>query len=543
LLAAGAAGLVCGLAALVRPNVLALVVVSLLWIGWVSFRDPERKRRRWAPLIMLALGAGLAILPTTVRNYRVAGEFVPISSNVGINLFIGNNDQADGLVATEIEDLGTFRTCFDWPELVRSVERRLGRELTDSDVSSYFTRRSVEFIRKNPGRFTGLTVRKAMLFWGPVEVGHNKEIHFERRQSSVLKRLPGEFAAVLALALVGFSSLALAYARDRRSDPPAERSDGQRWDMTVLVALWVVSYFVSVLPFFAAARYRVPILPLLMLFAAYTLDRLVSFVRQRNVRAGLLTLFALVGVYTVTTRSFADHQPSLARWTYDRGTDYDRIGDAERARQQYERAIDHRADFFEAHYNLGHKLNDLGQTDRAIEHWHVAATLHPNFAPVHYNLARALARSGRIDSALEQMARATRLSPRSLSYRMEYGDLLAAAGRLGPALGQYEAAIAIEPRHVPAMRNLAWLLAVHPDPASRDPVRAVELGERAAALSSGQSPTVFDALAAAYAAQGRWDDALGAASKAIELAHSAGQEDLARKIRARMDSYERQARP
>ena len=40
-------------------------------------------------------------------------------------------------------------------------------------------------------------------FWGPVEVAHNKEVHFERKHSRVLGRLPGSFAMLFALTLAG----------------------------------------------------------------------------------------------------------------------------------------------------------------------------------------------------------------------------------------------------------------------------------------------------------------------------------------------------
>jgi len=86
------------------------------------------------------------------------------------------------------------------------------------------------------------------------------------------------------------------------------------------------------------------------------------------------------------------------------------------------------------------------------------------------------------------------------------------------------------------MNNLAWALATCPDPAVRNPAEAIQLAERARA-SAPRSPSYLDTLAAAYAAAGRFPDAVAAARQAVALAEAAGPTDAAARFRLRFDLY------
>jgi tetratricopeptide (TPR) repeat protein len=76
--------------------------------------------------------------------------------------------------------------------------------------------------------------------------------------------------------------------------------------------------------------------------------------------------------------------------------------------------------------------------------------------------------------------------------------------------------------------ELAWLLATHPDPKLRDGARAVELAERACALTERRFSVILDTLAAAYAEAGDFPCAIAAVEEALKRAHSAGDTDAAK---------------
>jgi len=68
------AGVLLGVLAQLRPVALVLAPVVAAWIAWYA------PRRRLGHALAVAAGCGLALAPWTVRNYRVHGGLVPIST-------------------------------------------------------------------------------------------------------------------------------------------------------------------------------------------------------------------------------------------------------------------------------------------------------------------------------------------------------------------------------------------------------------------------------------------------------------------------------
>jgi protein O-mannosyl-transferase len=88
-----------------------------------------------------------------------------------------------------------------------------------------------------------------------------------------------------------------------------------------------------------------------------------------------------------------------------------------------------------------------------------------------------------------------------------------------------------------ADNNLAWLLATLAPAEGGDPVRAVTLAQRACELTGHRDANYLDTLAVAYAATGRFNDAVVTTQTAIELARSGGQAELLQKMQARLELY------
>ena len=88
------------------------------------------------------------------------------------------------------------------------------------------------------------------------------------------------------------------------------------------------------------------------------------------------------------------------------------------------------------------------------------------------------------------------------------------------ALQEYRSALVVEPRHASCLINFTWLLAAHEDSTIRSAHPAVEIGERAIDVCRGQDTEVLalDALAAAYADAGRFQEAVQIAEQALALA-------------------------
>jgi tetratricopeptide (TPR) repeat protein len=194
------------------------------------------------------------------------------------------------------------------------------------------------------------------------------------------------------------------------------------------------------------------------------------------------------------------------------------------------------------HYNLGYALALQGRRDDAIASFRAALRIDPEYAQAHNNLAAMLQLAGLADEALEHFRRALALRPDNVEARSNFGQLLAARHQERAAAEQFRAVLALRDDNPQALAGLAWITAASDDSSLRDPPEAVRLAERAAAVTRRLDLTVLDALGAAYAAAGRFDDAIGAVQEGAALAQSEGRVELAERFRERARVYEQQRR-
>lgn len=213
-------------------------------------------------------------------------------------------------------------------------------------------------------------------------------------------------------------------------------------------------------------------------------------------------------------------------------------GRREEALQHFREAVRLDPGLVAAQLNLGRALKDQGQLDEAVTHYRRAIALNPRLAAAHNNLGSALGAQGRLAEALRAFREALRLQPGYSEAHNNLGLALKMTGDRDGALEHFEAALSGRADWPVPMLEMAWILATHPDPARRDPGRAVRLAERAVELTSQRDPVALDALAAAYAASSDWDRATAAAEQALALAGGRSR-DAADEIASRLALYRR----
>ena len=217
-------------------------------------------------------------------------------------------------------------------------------------------------------------------------------------------------------------------------------------------------------------------------------------------------------------------------------------GKSDQASAEFEEALRLQPDHPKAHYNLGNLLLDMGRTDEGMQRYEEALRLKPDFAEAHNSLGTALVKLGRLQEAIEHYNQALQLKPDDAIAHHNLAKVLVGTGRLDEGIEHYNQFLQLVPDSVVALNNLAWLLATREPAKAGDPARAIELAQRARELTRQENPFCLDALAAAYAAAGRFADAITTAQRAMELAESAGQATLAKNIRSRLELY-RTGRP
>lgn len=188
-----------------------------------------------------------------------------------------------------------------------------------------------------------------------------------------------------------------------------------------------------------------------------------------------------------------------------------------------------------AQYNLGTTLLQLGDHEGAIRHLEHALRLDPGYARAHTNLGAALRLQGKLAEAIGHFRRALLARPDEGDALYNLASALTVEGEFEEAVTYYRRALQVQADAPEPHVELAWLLATHPDPGIREPREAVRLAERASGLIQRKDAAVLDVLAAAYAAAGRFDEAVASARAALALLPR--QSERAAAIQHRLDLY------
>ncbi|MGD0650345.1 MAG: tetratricopeptide repeat protein [Verrucomicrobiia bacterium] len=214
------------------------------------------------------------------------------------------------------------------------------------------------------------------------------------------------------------------------------------------------------------------------------------------------------------------------------------LGKTAEAITEYTAALRIDPDNADAHNNLGVALVSQGEVAKAIGQYGQALRIQPDFAEAHNNLGYALLRLGKASEAIGQYEQALRIQPDSAEVHYNLGTALLQLGKVTEAIAQYREALWLRPDWPPALSRLAWILATDRKASLRNGAEAVQSGERLCEITGYRQADALDALAAAYAEVGRFNDAIQVAQKAVELANAAGQRDLVGHIQERLKLYQ-----
>jgi 4-amino-4-deoxy-L-arabinose transferase-like glycosyltransferase len=213
-----AAGLMTGVAMLIRPAMAFFVPVALVWLF---------VRRRVTFAALLVAGALLVVGPWTIRNIHVYDRFVFIASEGGVTFWTGNHPRATGegdMAANP--DIKLSEIAF----------RRQHPGLTQEELEPLYYREAIAYIAAHPVWWAGLVLKKA--FYTVVPVGRSYALHSPLYRTSSI----ASYLIVLPFGVLG------ALIWWRRPHPPES-----------LFPLAVSAVIVCIL-FFPQERFRIPVI-------------------------------------------------------------------------------------------------------------------------------------------------------------------------------------------------------------------------------------------------------------------------------------------
>ncbi len=107
----------------------------------------------------------ICFLPWTIRNYSVFGGIIPLRSNLGLELSVGNYDQATGM--TYDNSRGNSDPFFDMHPLSSSTQRKLLQDLGEYHYMKSKQSEAFGWINRNRVKFIRLSIKRFFLFWFP----------------------------------------------------------------------------------------------------------------------------------------------------------------------------------------------------------------------------------------------------------------------------------------------------------------------------------------------------------------------------------------
>ncbi len=265
-----------------------------------------------------------------------------------------------------------------------------------------------------------------------------------------------------------------------------------QWRRLWLLYAMIISFALSVAVFYVFARYRFPLVPLLVLFAGAALAELPTLYRNRAWRS-LLGVFAVLlmstlivdwPIYGISGPGSAGYnnlsnayykqgrvneainaalkaielKPDLGVAYYNLGNLYAGQGQFDLAKKYFEAAIRLYPNYADVHSNFGQLIAERGDIETGIRYFRKAIDLNPSISRAHLNLGVALAKQGRLDEAIGPLQRAAQLKPDAPEGSYYLGSVYAAQNRFADAAESFYQALRIQPDFVPAHQGLAQLL-------------------------------------------------------------------------------------
>lgn len=341
------AGLALGVSTVFRPTALAFAPAALLWALGLLWFD---RRLLAACAGAFLLGLWLPLLPFQLRNRALdpARGWGLTTSSGGVNLYLGNNPEADGL--NQAPAFVRYGPGHEYQDFAEEAERRVGRSLRPAEVSRYWTGEALRWFRQRPRAAFGLLARKAAFFWNHKEPPDNFFLEVWRR----FTRLgPIPLVSWGLVGPLGLAGLLWSLGRPELRGP---------W----ILHAYVLAYFAIGVGFYILARYRFPAAAGLIPFAGFALARLWLNLRERRWPRSAALGALMLGCFGLSRLNLiGDEDPAVSH--YSMGVIYANQGWKDEAASEYRKSIAADPRFKASYINLGILSAQRGDAAAAAE--------------------------------------------------------------------------------------------------------------------------------------------------------------------------------
>ena len=432
-------GLCLGLTALVRANMFVFFPVVIIYLGCRAYNSKSRYPGVLKSVGIFILGVALAIMPFTLANLKAGGEFILTTSQLGSNLYQGNNVKIVSTGRYSPPDFLRADPRFEAEDYGNRARVETGRKMTPLEVSAYWSGQAWEFMTADLSRFVSYTLKKVFVLLNGYEVPDNYNIYMASQKGGV------PFLTWIGWPLflvVGLAGMALSLFD--------EREKGKIW----LLMSFFILYSLSLIVFFTFARYRLPLYIPLLVFSGAAVSNLLENPRRLYKPSVAICIFAggLVGFWPVEKDNQANEYLNRAVVQFDRG-------DIQAAEKNLLEALKISPSDGKVLYNLGSLYLRQRKFEEAEKHLTRAASLLPQDWSVWNNLGIAFRQNDKISLAVKSHREALNLSPQNPEILVNLALCYSALGESDRAVETLKTVTELDPDRASAFANLGVILA------------------------------------------------------------------------------------
>jgi len=174
------------------------------------------------------------------------------------------------------------------------------------------------------------------------------------------------------------------------------------------------------------------------------------------------------------------------------------------------------------YFNRGLRFAAKQEHVRATADFAEAIRLDTAYSQAYYSRGLSLYSRGETEKAIADFTETARLAPQNALAYYQRGLAFEKKREKDKAAADFTKTLELDRKYAPAHVRLSWSWVTSRNAASRDGKKALNHALKACNLSAWKDAASFDALAAAYAECGQFEDAVMVQQRSLELA-SAGQ--------------------
>jgi tetratricopeptide (TPR) repeat protein len=314
----------------------------------------------------------IGLLPIPLVNMVIGGDFVPISANSGVTLYMGNNPQAQGGLAPIAGLSNDIEKQYSGS--IELASQLAGKPLKPSQASTFWIHKTMKWIAFHPFQFVVLELKKIMwsVYHTPPAVNYSFYFESEWIRGIVWLSLISWFALAAGIAAIPLLLI-------------------QKHPSTTFLLYLIGGYILLSLVYYASDRFLAAMMPIVSIVAVSFFTQL----RNHANRRWFWATFAIAGCFAANPFLADNIIREIGMGWYNDGVSCEQRGNNEAARQSYERSLQYAPNFSSSLLNLGVLYARRNELDRSNQLFRQVLELEPNNHTARDNLIINLRRQGR----------------------------------------------------------------------------------------------------------------------------------------------------